>query len=187
VVAKSSESSVEFLFLEIKLRNRVILVATIYRPPNTSVVYHSLDGEYGLQVLKEICSNLLPSYGKVCLLGDFHIDLLASGYSLFPLISIDFLEMFMLCNVAILPMRGASGKFLNLFLVSNPNDVGDVHQITVPWSDHDMIFLSCCIGKSSMTTLHKHLRSFRDIDRDGLFEAAASLDWSAVWFMADEF
>jgi hypothetical protein len=39
LIARSSESGVEFLFVEVKLRNRVVLVATIYRPPNTSVVY----------------------------------------------------------------------------------------------------------------------------------------------------
>jgi hypothetical protein len=48
----------------------------------------------------------------------------------------------MLCNVAIFQTRGASGKLLDLFLVSNPNDVDDFHQIAVPWSDHDMIFFS---------------------------------------------
>jgi hypothetical protein len=37
--------------------------------------------------------------------------------------------MFKLCNVAISPTRGASGKLLDLFLVSNPNDVDDFHQI----------------------------------------------------------
>jgi hypothetical protein len=53
----------------------------------------------------------------------------------------DFLEMFMLCNVAIFPTRGASGKLLNLFLVSNPNDVGDFHQVAVSWSDHDISYM----------------------------------------------
>jgi hypothetical protein len=126
--------------------NRVVLVATIYRPPNTSVVYRLLDEDYGLQALEEICSDLLPLYGEVCLLGDFNVDLLDSDHFLFPRF-LDFLEMFMLCNVAIFPTRGASGKLLDLFLVSNPNDVGDFHQIAVPWSDHDMIFLSFCFER----------------------------------------
>jgi hypothetical protein len=50
-IARSSESDVEFLFVEIGLRNQVVLGTTIYRPPNTSVVYHSLDGDYDLQAL----------------------------------------------------------------------------------------------------------------------------------------
>jgi hypothetical protein len=37
------------------------------------VVYHSLDGDYGLHALEEICSNLLPLYGKVCLLGEIYV------------------------------------------------------------------------------------------------------------------
>jgi hypothetical protein len=144
-------------------------------------MYRSLDGDYGLQALEEIFSDLLPLYGDVCLLGDFNVDLLDPGHSLFPRF-LDFLEMFMLCNVAIFPTREASGKLLNLFLVPNPCDVGDFHQIAVPWSDHDMIFLSCCFEKSRVATLYKSMRSFRVIDRDGLLRA--SLDWSAVWFMA---
>jgi hypothetical protein len=78
----------------------------------------------------------------------------------------------------------AFGKFLDLLLVSNPNDVVDFHQIAVPWSDHDMIFLSCCFERSRVATLYKNIRSFRDIDRDGLLGTAASLHWSEVWFMA---
>jgi hypothetical protein len=35
-----------------------------------------------------------------------------------------------------------------------------------------------------VATLCKSIRSSRDIDRDGLLGAAASLDWSAVWFMS---
>jgi hypothetical protein len=50
-------------------------------------------------------------------------------------------DVYMLCNVAIVPTRGAFGKLLDLFLVSNPNDVGDFHQISVPWSDHEPLLL----------------------------------------------
>jgi hypothetical protein len=97
--------------IDVELRNQVVLVATIYRPPNASIVYHSLDvGDYGLQALDEIYWNLLPLYGYVYLLGDFNADLLDPGHSLFPGF-LDFLEI--LCNVAIFRTRGASGKLLN--------------------------------------------------------------------------
>jgi hypothetical protein len=45
---------VESLLRVSRLRNRVVLMATIYRPPNTSVVYRSLDDDYGFQALVEI-------------------------------------------------------------------------------------------------------------------------------------
>jgi hypothetical protein len=85
--------------------------------------------------------------------------------------------------VVIIPTKGASGKLCDLFLVSHPNDVGDFHQIAVPRSDHDIIFLSCWFERLRLATLYKNIRSFRDIDRNGLLGAAASLVWSAVWFM----
>jgi hypothetical protein len=148
-------------------------VATIHRPPNTKVVYHSLDGDYGLQAL-EICSAL-----PFCLLGDFNVDLVHPVHSLFPRF-LNFLEMFMLWNVAIFPTRRASAKLFDMFLVSNPIDVGDFYQIAFPWSDHDMIFLSCYFERSRVATFYKRIRSGKDIDRDrdGL------LLWTAVWFMA---
>jgi hypothetical protein len=39
---------------------------------------------------------------------------------------------FMLCNVAVFLTKAASGKLFDLFLVSNPNDLGDFNQIAVP-------------------------------------------------------
>jgi hypothetical protein len=47
-----------------------------------------------------------------------------------------------------------------------------------------MVFLSCYFERSREATLYKNIRSFRDIDRNGLLGAAASFDWSSVWFMA---
>jgi hypothetical protein len=51
-------------------------------------------GDYGLQALEEICSNLLPLHGEVCLLGDFNVALLDPSNSFFPRF-LDFLEIFM--------------------------------------------------------------------------------------------
>jgi hypothetical protein len=65
--------------------------------------------------------------------------------------------------VAIFPTKGASGKPLDLLLISNPNGVVDFHQIAVPWCDYDMIFLSCCFERLRVATLFKSIRSFRDI------------------------
>jgi hypothetical protein len=115
-------------------------------------------------------------YGEVCLLGDFNVDQLDPGH-FFPRL-LDFLEMFMLSNVAIFPARGASCKFLDLFLVFNPNDVCDFQPIDVSW----MIFLSCCFERWRVATLYKNIRSFRDIGRDRLLGAAASgLEFSLVY------
>jgi hypothetical protein len=72
--------------------------------------------------------------------------LLDPGHVLFEPFS-DLLETFMLHNGAILPTRRVSGKHLDLFLVSVPACVNNFYQMTVPWSDHDMLFLSFRLGK----------------------------------------
>jgi hypothetical protein len=60
--------------------------------------------------------------------------------------------------------------------------VGDFHQIADPWSNHDMIFRSCCFEK--LRVVQEYNTSYRDIDRSGLLGPAASLNWGAVSFMA---
>jgi hypothetical protein len=53
------------------------------------------------------------------------------------------------------------------------------HGGTMKW-----FFFPAILKESRVATLYKRIRSFRDIDRDGLLGAAASLDWSAVWSKA---
>jgi hypothetical protein len=55
--------------VEIRLLNRVILVGSVYRPPNSSIVYRALEsGNYGLDAFEGICSDLLSLYGEVFIL-----------------------------------------------------------------------------------------------------------------------
>jgi hypothetical protein len=87
----------------------------------------------------------------------------------------DFLKMFMLCNMAIIPTRGASDKLLDLFLVSSPNDVGDFHQIAVPWNDHDMIFLSCYFERTRVAKL------YNNVEVSGILIETSCLEPLLLW------
>jgi hypothetical protein len=58
VGTKYSDSGVNFLIVEIKLRKWVVLVATIY-------IIQADVGDYGLQAVDEICLTLLPLYGEL--------------------------------------------------------------------------------------------------------------------------
>jgi hypothetical protein len=97
----------------------------------------------------------------------------------------DLLETFMVHNVATLPTRRVSGKLLNLFLVSVPACVNDFYQKTVPWSDHDMLFLSCRLGRPREVAEFYSVRRFdqRDVDQSELVAAAELLDWRSVYFV----
>jgi hypothetical protein len=183
-VAKSSEAGIEYLFVEMRLSDRMILVGSIYRPPNSSTVYLAQgSGDFGLNELEEICSDLLPRYNDVILLGDFNIDLLDPEHVLFAQLK-SLLETYMLHNVSILPTRPVSNKLLDLFLVSSPNFVHDFHQTFIPWSDHDMIFLSCLFRRQKAAVISKSVRIFRNLDPEEVLTAAVSLDWRSVWFFA---
>jgi hypothetical protein len=71
IVRQSTDIGVEFLFVEITLLNRVILVGSVYRPPNSSVFYSALEG---------VCSDWLSLYGEVFIRGDFNVGVLDPGH-----------------------------------------------------------------------------------------------------------
>jgi hypothetical protein len=130
-----------------------------------------------LDAFEGVCSDLLSLYGEVFILGDFNVDLPDLGHVLFEPFS-DLLEIFMLHNFAILPTRRVSGKLLDLFLMSVPAGVNDFYQMTVPWSDHDVLFLSCRLERPREVAEFYSIRGFRDVDQSELV---------AAWLMVDLF
>jgi hypothetical protein len=55
LVAKSSQVGVEYIFVEIRLLQKTLLVGSVYRQPITSVVYRLLGAQgYGLSALEEV-------------------------------------------------------------------------------------------------------------------------------------
>jgi hypothetical protein len=183
VLAKSKEIGIEFLFAEIIINTRKILIASIYRPPNSSIVYQLLSPcDYGLQSLEDAFSELIPIYNEVFLFGDFNINLLISSDPLFNTFQ-ELLIIFMLYNVSVVPTRSASGTLLDLFLVSNPQLVADFYQMNVDWSDHDALFLSSGVGVGSLSDAQEWVRSFKGIDEDDFLLAAAQLDWSSIMYI----
>jgi hypothetical protein len=79
-----------------------------------------------------------------------------------------------------LPTREISGKLLDLFLVSNPDEIADFYQMNILWSDHDMIFLSC---RRSLA-VERCTRNFRSIEQSDLLCAATRLDWLLIQYLS---
>jgi hypothetical protein len=123
-----------------------------------------------LDAFEGICSDLLSLYGEVFNLGDFNSELLDPGHVLFASFS-DLLETFMLHNVAIFPTRRVSGKLLDLFLVSVPAGVNDFYQVTVTWSEHDLLFLTCRLERPREVAKFYSIRRFRDVSQSKLVGA----------------
>jgi len=133
--------------------------------------------------LENILSELLPLYNDVYLLGDFNVNLLTTGDSLFNSFSA-ILSIFMLYNVSVAPTRAASGTLLDLFLISNPTTLHNFYQTNVDWSDHDAIFLSCDINKCGLSLTNKWIRNFKSIDESNFLSFAAQLDWSSIMYVS---
>jgi hypothetical protein len=77
------------------------------------------------------------------------------------------------------------GKLLDLFLVSVPAGVNDLYQMTVPWSDHDMLFLSCRLERPREVVEFYSIRGFRDVSQSELVAAAELFDWRSVYFVTE--
>jgi hypothetical protein len=129
LVTKSSQVGVKYIFAEIRLPHKTLLVGSVYMPPTSSVLDHFLGAHgYGLSALEEVCADILPGYGDVYLFGDFNVNLLDSSDGLVETFC-GFLDFFRLYNVAISPTRAVSGKLLDLFLVRNKGEVVDFFQM----------------------------------------------------------
>jgi hypothetical protein len=78
------------------------------------------------------------------------------------------------------PTKGVSGKLWDLFLVSRTAIVSGFCQVSVRWSDHDVMLLSVRVELSQGIEFFRGVRSFRVIDIGELLSAAAMLDWKSV-------
>jgi hypothetical protein len=130
-------------------------------------------GDYGLNALREfvlICC--------LCMVRSLFLEISMSTCLILVIFwpFSDLLETFMLHNVAILPTIRVSGKLLDLFLVSVPAGVSDFYQMAVPWSDQDMLFLSCHLERPREVAELSSIRRFRDVDQSELVAAAELLD-----------
>jgi hypothetical protein len=61
-------------------------------------------------------------------------------------------------------------------MLSVPACVNDFYQITVPWSDRDILFLSCRLEQPWEVAKFYSMRRFRDVNQSELVTAAKLLD-----------
>jgi hypothetical protein len=124
------------------------------------VVYNlSFVGDYGLQTLEEICSNL------PCIERGFVFLETLMVICWIPII-LGFLKdvYVMQCAYFQREERLASFWICSWFLILKMWVISI--RLLSQWSDHDMIFLSCSFERSRVASLYQNIRNFRDIDRN---------------------
>ena len=163
----------EYLFVEIQLRHKKILVGVLYSP-NDKVNYF---GD-----LEDVLENLTPQYEHIICMGDLNTCLLKndSRTNLFKAINESY-------NLHILPMSSPTHFFPNcrpsqidIISVSNPNLVISHGQMSAPFSFHDLIFLSYKLRPPRVRGKIFLQRNFKHMDMARLREDMGNIDWSPI-------
>ena len=165
--------SLEYLFLELKLRHTKVLIGVLYSP-NDQINYFS--------TLDDILENLRPQYEHVICMGDLNTCMLRNDRRSHLL-----RELNDSYNLFFLPMSSPTHYFPNcrpslidLISVSNPNFVISHGQMTAPFSFHDLIFLSYNLRPPKVRGKIFFQRNFRHMDLERLRGDMRNIDWSPI-------
>ena len=158
----SRSTSCELLSVEIQGKSSLVLLAVVYRPPNSPCDLTDLGKAFG--------SCQLSKYNKVLLIGDFNIDQssthspaftnfqsLLSGFSLFQLVDE--------------PTRVTehSSSVLDLFLTNCPDLVTSLDVVDpLASSDHSSISATLSIGRSRHHLFKRQVWLYQHTDLDAL-------------------
>lgn len=176
VVSKTtceSTGTLEYLFLEIIINHKKVLLGAIYCP-NDKINYFN--------ILEGILESLVPSYDHVICMGDLNTCLLKNdvrAQSLQSLISS--------VNMQILPLSNPTHYFPNcrpslidLIFVSNPDLAISHGQMTAPFSHHDLIFLAYKVRPPKVRGKVVLKRNFKHMDLERLREDVKKINWSSI-------
>ena len=113
VVANSSNDSLEYLFVEVKLKNESILIG---------IIYNSAGGK--VDQIEEILSNHSISFEHMLIAGDFNINMLSNNST-----TVKFKNVLYCQNLSYMPVdqpthfskAHSSYSLIDLFIVSNPS------------------------------------------------------------------
>ena len=164
----------EFMLLELSLSSTdKLLVGICYRPPK---IGHFTDFENALL-------SLMPCYNRILVMGDMNTDLNMTNrnFDYFQLTTI-----FQCLNMTILPLdpthhTNESDTLIDLLIVSDPNEVVQAGQISVPAiSRHDLIYcvLSHKIPKPEQKIIT--YRDFKNFDEAAFLTDVAQTPWHQI-------
>ena len=164
--------SAEYLFLELTLHHAKLLLGVLYSPNLCVDYFNSFDS-----LLNDIC----PLYEHVVIMGDFNTCHIKDDLRAHKLQSL--LSSF---NLTILPLAAThhspncTPSWLDLMIVSEPNNVTTHGQLTSCFSYHDFIYLSYRIRPPKRKPQYLFLRNYQGIDLKALQHDANGIDWTCI-------
>ena len=116
-------------------KSKPILIATVYRPPNTS-----MDIFEKIEILMQ---NLDQENKEVIILGDFNCDLLSSTTSNHTRKFLDLIEVFQFDQIITQPTRITqnSETLIDVALTNSPENIANSGVLHVGISDHSLIYI----------------------------------------------
>lgn len=161
----------EYMFLKVKLRDNIIVVGVVYKPPNVAF----------LSDLENIISLIVPEYQHVIIMGDFNVNLLKNTSD-----SKYLTDLILAYNLNILPLHAthhshATDTWLDLMITSKREKILNHGQTIAPGlSHHDAIFLSYSLRSPKFVPKTVTYRDIKGIDPKELLTAALALPWQSV-------
>lgn len=173
IIAKSPDKpGIEFLFTEIFLGKKKILIAVVYWPPHTGK----------LSELEEPLSLHANKYDDVIIMGDFNCDL---SYTLSTATS-NFIDTFKSHNLQILDLNPThhlndSETWIDHLIVSEYSNVVSYGQISVPGiSKHDLLFITYSLKCPKYKPKIINYRDYKNLDWFSFQTDSASAPWHNV-------
>lgn len=169
-------SSLEQLWISIKIGGKRFCFGTLYRPPNTSLSLCMDDLENNLV-------NLIPEYDFLMFGGDFNVDLLDLNNSN-SIVLLNLLNRYGLSQLVNVPTRvfNNSSTLLDLLVCSDTSligatDVMDMSEI----SDHKLVSTNISSIRAKVEPFLKTFRDFKNFDINAFLRDLYKVDWNYIY------
>lgn len=185
-IVKKLKSDLEFLFLELRLSNRKILIMSFYNPPPSKKRSYN-KFKCSLNDFELILNYFSIIYNDIFITGDMNIDLLDSNSP----ITKKYIELIKYFGMSIVnntePTHFANNSCATLidhFIVSNLNSVKFYNHVSFGGATHhDFIFFAIDLV-APISDQYFYYRDFNCIDRDDLVENIETLSLNSIYYSA---
>ncbi|CAH2091775.1 unnamed protein product [Euphydryas editha] len=168
-----STGSIEYLFLELTIHHKRVLLGVLYCPSDKINYFKEM---------VDILESFVPNYDNIIYMGDLNTCLLkndARAQALNDLTSS--------LNLHILPMKSPTHYFPNcrpslidIISVSKPTLCVSHGQMDAPFSHHDLIYLTYKVRPPKVKGKVLLQRNFKHMDLERLRDDVKNIDWSAI-------
>lgn len=174
VIARSKKESkhVEFLFVETKVNNILMLIGVVYAPPSNC----------SFNEFEEVLANIIPSYEHPIIVGDFNINLLHKSSRVDKFL--DLTNNFGLSKIGTEPtcFSSTSSSLLDYFLVRDVTRIKYNGQLCCGGlSDHDLIYMSYDIFVPNYLGKKITYRDYKNVDLRRLVSDFYFLSWENIY------